>query len=161
MKVREVMKYPVISITPETTYEEAARIMRSKRFSGLPVVSPAGELIGLVSEKDLFRALYPSYEEFIANPELWTDQENQEAEIERLRETPVSLYMARHVYTISPEAPVLHAAGLMLARQIHRLPVLENKKLVGMVTRREIFGAVLISRLGVSEAAAAETVAAG
>lgn len=148
MKVRTVMGTRIQMVSPKTTYEEAAKIMDQYKISGLPVVEKNGTLVGMISEKDLFRALYPRYEYYAADPEAYRDREAQENEIETIRKNPVELYMSRNVLTIEPDAPILKAGGLMLARGFHRLPVVDNGKLVGIVTREDIYGAVLKHHLG-------------
>lgn len=149
MKVRDVMRAPAVSISTDASYEEAARLMHRNRFSGLPVIDDAGRLVGIVSEKDLFRAIYPNYEEFCSNPEICLDQEAREAEIESIRGRPVRDFMTRGVITIGSASPVLQAGGLMLARGLHRLPVVDDGRLVGIVTRREIYRAILQQRLAI------------
>lgn len=148
MKVRGVMVTPVVTVTPETTYEDAAFLLHKHQLSGMPVVDKDGALVGIISEKDLFRAFYPRYEEYLSDPAAYTDQEKQEDEIENIRKQPVEKYMKRHVVTIDVDACILHAGGLMLAHGIHRLPVMENGKLVGIVAREDIYGTILKKHLG-------------
>lgn len=148
MKVRDVMTTEVRSLLPSASYGEAARIMVENNFSGLPIVDTGGNLIGIVSEKDLFRALYPIYDDFIANPELYADHERREGEIDALRSTPIERYMTAKVITISPDAPIMKAGGLMLAHHIHRLPVVDDGKVVGIVTREDIYCAILLGAAG-------------
>lgn len=148
MKVRDVMITPVITVTPNTTYEETARLLHLHQVSGLPVVNEHGKLVGVVSEKDLFRAMYPLYEEYILEPHAYYNDERQEEEIEAIRKQPVEKYMSKQVVTISPNASILHAGGLMLARGLHRLPVIENHDLVGIITREDIYGTILKKHLG-------------
>lgn len=147
MKVREVMVTTVVTVTPWATYEDAALLLRKHQVSGMPVVDEDGILAGVISEKDLFRALYPRYEEYLSDPQAYANQEKQEDEIESLRKQPIRNYMNRAVITISADASVLHAGGLMLARGIHRLPVVENGKLVGIVAREDIYSAILKKHL--------------
>jgi CBS domain-containing protein len=152
MKVRDVMTTPVITVSPTATYEETARLLHAHHVSGLPVVNDngngGGKLVGVVSEKDLFRAMYPLYEEYILEPHAYYNQELQEEEIETIRKQPVEKYMSKQVVTITPDVSILHAGGLMLARGIHRLPVVEDGKLVGIITREDIYGTILKKHLG-------------
>ena len=144
MLVRDVMITPVFTVHPTTTYEETARLLHSKKVSGVPVVEEkSGKLVGIVSEKDLFRAMYPLYEEYILAPHVYYNQELQEDEIETIRRQPVEKFMSPEVVTIAPDASILHAGGLMLAHNLHRLPVVEHGKLVGIVTREDIYGTIL------------------
>ena len=54
--LKELMTTPVITVTPETPVQEAARIMAEKKIGGLPVVQ-AGKVVGIITETDLFRVL--------------------------------------------------------------------------------------------------------
>lgn len=142
------METEVISVKPETKYEEAAKTMVQRNFSGLPVVNGKGKLVGIISEKDLFRAMFPGYISYIAEPHAYLDREALEEKIKDIRNNPVEMYMSRRVLTVQPETPVLKAAGLMLAHSIHRLPVVQDDKLIGIVTREEIYSAILKQYLG-------------
>ncbi len=141
------MKTPVITVSPTATYEEAAEIMRSSRISGAPVVDDKGRIVGIISEKDLFRAMFPLYEEYAVTPETMIDRESQEEDVELIRKQPVERYMVRKVATIGPDSPILSAGGLMLAHGFHRLPVVDDGKLVGIVTREDIYSVILKKHL--------------
>jgi CBS domain-containing protein len=148
MKVKNVMSKNVLCVNPETTYEESAKLMYENNFSGLPVIDNKGNLVGIISEKDLFRAMYPNYEDFIANPEEYFNHEEQEKRILEIKNNPIKMYMSKKVIFISPETSLMAAGGIMLAHHIHRLPVLENGKLVGIVSREDIYKAILKHYLG-------------
>lgn len=139
---------PVVTAAPDTTYEAAAALLHEHGVSGMPVMDKNGALVGIISEKDLFRALFPLYEDFLQNPEIYADQEQQEDEIENIRRQPIEKFMTRSVITIDGDARVLHAGGLMLAHNVHRLPVVQNGKLIGIVTREDIYGTILKKHLG-------------
>lgn len=137
----------VVTVPPEATYEEAATLLHENRLSGMPVVDRNGRIVGVISEKDLFRALFPLYEDFLGNPEIYADQERQEDEIENIRRQPIERFMTRNVITIDADARILHAGGLMLAHNVHRLPVLDHGKLVGIIAREDIYGTILKKHL--------------
>lgn len=142
------MKKNVVTASPKTTYREAAKILYENRFSGLPVIDDKGKLVGMLSEKDLFKVLYPNYEEYMKAPESYLNREAHEADVKVFCDSPVELHMTKKVITIGPSASVLHAGGLMLARHVHRLPVVENGELIGIVTREDIYGAILKHYVG-------------
>lgn len=147
MKVRDVMISPVITVSPTTSYEEAARTMHTNNISGVPVVDDKDKLLGIVSEKDLFRAMFPLYEEYAVTPETMVDKETLEEEVEAIRSRPIEKYMSRSVVTIGPDCPILSAGGMMLSHGLHRLPVVEDNKLIGIVTREDIYGVILKKHL--------------
>ena len=148
MRVKDVCEKQVITVHKDATHEAAARLFYGKGISGAPVVDDAGRLVGMLSEKDLFRALYPSYRSFFENPEHYLDAEAREADLHDVRAKKVSECMSRAIFAIQPETPLLRAGAIMLAKGIHRLPVMENGKLVGIVTRDHIYKAILRKHFG-------------
>ncbi len=148
MKVRDVMESNSITIRRDATYEDVAKILYTHGISGAPVVDHDGNLLGMVSEKDLFRILYPFYRSYYENPEVYADLENREDKLDEIRGKNVEVYMSREIITIGPDAPIMRAGAIMLAKQIHRLPVVEDGKLLGIITRRRIYRTVLRHQLG-------------
>jgi CBS domain-containing protein len=133
------METGVVTVPAGTPYREVARILTAGNFSGAPVVDGNGAMIGIVSEKDLFRVLYPYYRSFYENPELYTDGEAREHKAEDIADRPVEQFMVTAVLTVDPEMPVMRAGAMMLAKGIHRMPVISEGKLVGIVTRSRIY----------------------
>jgi len=151
MKVRDVMQIDVITVPAGSPYEEVARILYRCGKSGAPVVDTDGNLIGTVSEKDLFRILYPFYKSYYASPESYADMEGRECKISEIRMHPVEVFMSRDVATVEPEAPVMRAGAIMLARGVNRLPVIENGRLIGMVSRSDIYRKILEQHFALME----------
>ncbi|MBI4138845.1 CBS domain-containing protein [Candidatus Uhrbacteria bacterium] len=148
MKVRDVMETEVYTIPDSTTYEDAAKFLVSRAMSGVLVTDGAGNLVGVLSEKDLFRVLYPYEKSFFETPELYIDREARERKASEIRRHPIGTYMSPTIVSVGPDAPILDAGALMLAKHIHRLPVMADGKLVGIVTRSKIFKAVLKQNFG-------------
>jgi len=153
MKVRDIMSVNVITILEGTPYEEVARILHCCGKSGAPVVDQDGNLIGAVSEKDLFRILYPFYKSYYEHPECYADLEERENKIDEIRCNPVESFMSRDLVTIDSDAPVMRAGALMLSRNINRLPVVENGQLVGIVSRKDIYRRILQNHFGFEDRA--------
>lgn len=145
MKVRDLMESQIISIPETVTYEEAARVLSENKINGVLVLNDSGKVVGIVSDKDLFRILYPFSTSFFENPELYLDLESREHKIEDVRQKPVSIFMTKNVHSIEPDVPIMRAGAIMLAKHIHRLPVIENDHLIGIITRSQIYGALLDS----------------
>jgi CBS domain-containing protein len=148
MKVKQVMTKRVVKLTKDLTYQEVVKIFLKHKISGAPVVDEKDQVIGMISEKDLFRVLFPFYKSFYENPECYCNLEEREDKPREIKDDPIENFMIKNVCTVSPETPVMAAGALMLARGIHRLPVVENNKIVGIVSRVDIYRKILKKKLG-------------
>lgn len=140
MQVREHMSAPAIVVSPETPVARAMEILRSRRIGRLPVVAD-GRLVGIVSEPDLLRAM-PSPATSLT---VWEMPEL----LERL---PVREVMTPDVVVVEPTTRVQDAAQLMVDRRIGGLPVVEDGRVVGIITETDVFR-VLVEILNAATAA--------
>ncbi len=129
----------VITVKIGQTLVEAAKILVKNNISGAPVVDKKGNLVGVLSEKDLFRALYPDVRDILKDVRLWLGKEKIKHRVEAKRGILVEKLMIKKIISIDPDAEILEAGSIMLTTKIHRLPVVKNKKLVGIVSRPDIF----------------------
>lgn len=125
-RVVDWMSTPAIVIAPTVTLADAQRLMEQRQIRRLPIVEH-GRLVGIITRGDL-RTAQPadttlSYYEWRA----------------LLDQVTVAECMTRYVRTISPDAPALDAAKLMLAHKIGGLPVVDNDHVVGMITESDLF----------------------
>jgi len=142
LKVKKVMKKKVVIIPISATLEEAAKILEKYMVSGAPVVRNK-KMIGIISEKDLLKALYPDFGDILADIGAWFKGEKGK-KIESKKKTPIEAIMTHDVITVSPESTLIEAGSVMFAHSIHRLPVVNKKgELVGFVARRDIFRKLL------------------
>jgi tRNA nucleotidyltransferase (CCA-adding enzyme) len=112
---RELMSSPVRTIRPETTIDEAQRILLRYGHSGLSVVDAGGQLVGVISRRDIDIALHHGFSH-----------------------APVKGYMTSNLKTIHPDTLLPEIESLMVTYDIGRLPVLEQGQLVGIVTRTDV-----------------------
>jgi len=153
MKVRDVMKKKVITCTPGDIISDVTKKLRKHNISGMPVVE-SKKVVGIISESDVLRLLrtpeyseelwLPSPLEFIEVPirELVEWIETKKA-LEKIGNKPVAMVMTQRPYTVSLEDSVEKAAELMTKYHINRLPVVEDDKLVGLVTRGDIIAGLV------------------
>ncbi|HXF61605.1 MAG TPA: CBS domain-containing protein [Caldilineaceae bacterium] len=131
MYVCDRMSAPAITITPETPFQDALKLMREHRFRRLPVVNEAGRLVGIVSERDLLHAA-PSPATSLS---IW----EMNYLLSKLR---VEQLMATQVIVVCPDTPIEEAARLMVEHKIGGLPVVDDKRrVVGVITETDIFKA--------------------
>src|SRR2546428_3066444 len=140
-RVRDLMTPAPLAISPETSVQEAYRLMQDQRIGHLPVCED-GRLVGLISERDL-RLVLPSPATSLAAHEV-------HSLLERLT---VAAIMTRFPVTIGPDHLVTEAASRMLSHKVHALPVTENRRLVGILTRTHLLYAFIRSQAAQSVAA--------
>lgn len=138
MFVKDVMTTSVITISPETTFYEAMEIIRAKGVRRLPVVKD-DKVVGIVAEKDLLKAS-PSQATTLDVWELTT----------LLSKLKVKQIMKKDVVHVHPNTPIEEAAKIMADKKIGSLLVMEEEKLVGIITETDIFK-VFINMLGARE----------
>lgn len=123
--VSEVMTEKVVTCSPEDEIDAIWRLMREKRFAGLPVVEK-DKLVGMITQKDLLEsgAIMPTFE----------------AKKGRFRApSKVSSIMTHQVTAIDPSAKAVKAAKVMVSKDVGRIPVKDKKgKLVGIIDREDI-----------------------
>ena len=131
-------------MSPDTSFEDGVRLLFKSRISGMPVVNRQGKVIGIVSEKDFFRALHPSYQEYFESPISFANFEKLASNgIKKVRRMKVKNIMTADPQVGSPGTHILRIGALMLAKHIHRVPIAaQDKKLLGIVTRRDIYRAI-------------------
>lgn len=142
MKIRDVMTADVVTVTPETSLHEVARLLSEHRVSGLPVIDLDGRCIGVVSEADvLVKELgHPGPR----HPLEWILGDRRDAdEIRRRAARTAREAMTSPAITVEPDRPVRVAADLMVGHRVNRLPVVDEGRLVGILTRADLVRAYL------------------
>jgi acetoin utilization protein AcuB len=128
MLVHERMSKNPITITKDVPINQALKFMRDEKVRRLPVLNKKGELVGIVSERDL---LY-------ASPSPATSLSIHELHY-LLSKVTVSEVMTRDVITVSEYTPLEEAARIMADNKIGGLPVVRDGKLVGIITESDLF----------------------
>jgi CBS domain-containing protein len=143
MRAHQIMTKDVITVTPHTTIEEAAKIMLRTHISGLPVLNDAGRLVGVVSESDFLRRSEigtgrkrPSWLQFVLGAG------KVASEFVRERGRKVEDVMTSDPITVDEETPLEDLVRLMEKNDIKRLPVMSGRTLKGIVTRSNLLQAV-------------------
>lgn len=146
-KVRDIMSSDPVTVGPDMSVTEAARIMVEKRIGALPVLD--GEtMIGIVTEGDLImqdvKLEYPTYlhllDGFIMYPPSTARFEN---ELKKAVAADVRAVMTTDPVTIQADAPLEDAATLLVDREVSRLPVMDGDRLVGVVSKSDIVRSLL------------------
>ena len=134
MRVRDVMTTDVTTVAPDTDLRDVAALLVKQRISGVPVVE-AGRVVGVVSEQDILFKERPS-DNLHRGVLAWLLDEGDL--MLKIDARTAGAAMSRPAITIPPARGVADAAALMLDESVSRLPVVENGKLVGIVTRHDL-----------------------
>ena len=119
MQAKDIMTKTVETLKPDTSVSEAIDILVENEISGAPVVIDAMEAMGVVSEKDLLVSL-----DFLGE--------------DKAAMTPVKEVMTRSVVSFSPETSVEHIMQELIRKNIKRVPIVSDKKIIGIVSRRDV-----------------------
>ncbi len=147
MRARDIMTKAVVSVAPETPVADIARLLVEHRISGLPVVDKDEQLLGLVSEGDLLRRPETGaarrrswWLELVADPGALAH------DYVKTHGRHAQDVMTRRVIAIAEDTPVDEIADLLERRQIKRVPVVRDGRLVGIVSRADIVRALAESK---------------
>ena len=123
IKVRDCMTRHSVSFRAGTDLMRAIELLLEHRLSAAPVVDEHGLLIGLLSEGDCLRGMLSgSYYDAVGGT--------------------VAAYMATAVESVGPETDIIEVAGRFIEGGRHRLPVVENGHLLGLVSRHDVLRAI-------------------
>lgn len=122
MKARDIMNRPVVAAAASTTARDVAIQMLMGGYSGVPITERDGRVIGLVSEIDVIRALRAN---------------------KRLETTTAEEIMTTEVETVDVSVPVEKVMEILDTKKIVRVPVTEEGKLIGVISRPDVLRAFL------------------
>jgi CBS domain-containing protein len=143
MRVRDFLRRDLSSLEKDTPLRQAIRFLEDSGLSSLPVVDEEGKVVGVISERDIIRALLPSYVDMLHSTSFLPSLDQLKKKLEEIGNHPVERYMTREVVAVQPEDTDLYAADLMLRKGLKQLPVVDREgRLVGVVRRID-----LLSRL--------------
>lgn len=127
--VRDVMAHRIVSVPPEATVRRTLDIILRRKLNAVTVVGEKGEVLGMITEADIMRALLPLIPRTGAG-----DEGLGEAPEDR----PVRDIMTRSVLCVSEDLGVREAASMMINKNVEQLPVVNAGIVTGMVFRRDI-----------------------
>lgn len=148
LPVTEVMTADVVTVTPDTTVEEAVALLAERGISGAPVVDDDGRLLGLLDDSDLIvseaRLHGPTVIEILgAYFPLPGERHRFDEEVRHALGTTVQEVMDDDPSWVGPDATVEDVATLIVHRHLSRVPVVDDeRRVVGIVTRGDLVAAM-------------------
>ena len=141
-KVRELMTTDVITLTVDTEIGMAASILLENRINGAPVVDEGGRLLGILCQSDLI-----AQQKKFPVPTLFTildgyiplsSTKQIERQVRKIAALTVADAMTAEPVAVGPDTDLEEAAGLMVDKNFHTLPVVESGRLVGILGKEDI-----------------------
>ncbi len=155
MQARDIMTRDVCTITPTTQIGQIATLLLSRRISAAPVVDGEGHVLGIVSEGDLMRRSESGTERHRSWwLQLVADPDTLAREYVKSHATQAKDIMTRHVVSVSPGATLADIADILESRAIKRVPVVDNGRLVGIISRADLLRALVAGTKGPAMGAA-------
>ncbi len=131
MKVKDCMSHNVSWVKPENTIKDCATIMCNNHVGCVPVCDNAQNVVGLVTDRDIILRC------------IACDKD--------VKTTPVSEIMTCQVQCCTPEADVTEAERIMSQNQVKRIPIVDNNKIVGILTLGDLAANEQINNKGVTD----------
>jgi CBS domain-containing protein len=147
---RDIMSHPVVRVRPDASVGEAVRLMAEHNLGAVVVVDEQDTPCGILTESDLLvRVAHPHYPPVLSILGAVIPLPGGESLDETLRKITavlVSELMSSPVHTTSVDTPVANVADLMVEEKVRHVPVLEDGRLVGMVSRGDLVRRYLVTR---------------
>lgn len=145
MKVKDIMHRDVDYVNPKTPLKKVAKIIFGHKHTGLPVVDPkTKKLVGFLTDQNILSGCFPSIKEYMEDVIHARDFSAMEEKLKEILSLKVENVMNKNPISIHEEEYVLKAISFMKVKDIARLPIVDDKnRLVGIVTKREIFRALV------------------
>ena len=137
VRVGDVMTRDVVSVTPDTPLKDVAAAIVERGISGLPVCDADGAVVGVLSEADLLVKQGGSPERS-GGLFAWLVETASAPDLAKLRAHTAGEAMTSPAVTVETASPVSEAARTMVSLGVNRLPVVEDGRLVGIVTRADL-----------------------
>jgi len=148
LKVKDIMTREVKTVSPETEITQAAKLLLSERINGVPVVNKTGKLVGILCQSDLI-----AQQKSIPIPSLFTLLDGYiplnllnrlDREVEKIVAIKVANAMTPDPITINSDTDIEKVAALMVGKNYHTLPVVDDGKLVGIVGKEDVLRTLLV-----------------
>jgi CBS domain-containing protein len=128
-RVRHVMTRAPVTLPPSASLADVEKLLDGRDFNGVPIVGDDGRLVGLVTKLDTLKAYVFTTESVVPH-------------YDEILRRPVTTVMTSEPHTVDPDMPLTRVLEEMVATRYKSFPVVENDRLVGIVAREDILGAL-------------------
>lgn len=126
LRARDLMVTDLLTVNPETPLVDVHRMFAEEEIHGAPVIDDSDRVCGIVSAMDLLRVVSEKYDDFE----------------DRIRDITASDVMTGAVVTVGPDATAAEVARVMRLQRVHRVLVIEDRELIGVITTFDLLAAL-------------------
>ncbi len=141
-RAKDIMTTDVVTIQPDTRVSEVARLMSEHAISGLPVIDENERVLGVITEADMMlrnsRFKMPNFIVFLDSFISLETPAHFRERLENMLGNTANEIMSKPAVTIGPDAAIEELSSLMVERKMNPIPVVENNRLVGIISRSDI-----------------------
>jgi CBS-domain-containing membrane protein len=147
LKVKDIMTREVITVSPETEIVQATKLLLENRINGVPVMDETGKLVGILCQSDLIaqqkKLPIPSFFTLLNGLIPLISKKQLEKQVQKIAAITVAQAMTPNPVTVQPDINIEEVAALMVDRNFHTIPVVDEGKLVGIVGKEDMLRALL------------------
>jgi CBS domain-containing protein len=142
LKVKDIMTTEIITVAPETEIVQATKLLLENRINGVPVLDETGRLVGILCQSDLIaqqqKLPIPSFFTLLDGLIPLTSEKQLDKQVRKIAAVTVAEAMTPNPVTVQPDTNLEEVAALMVDRNFHTIPVVDEGKLVGIVGKEDI-----------------------
>ena len=145
-KVKEIMKTDVYSASDEATIKDVVQILVDSKTSGVPIVNQKQQVVGFISDGDIMKFIAkqnPRIIDMTSFITVWYDTESFEKKLHDLMELNVMELATTKLISVDTDYDIDEVAKVLGEKKIKKVPVLEDGKLAGVISRSDILRYVL------------------
>jgi CBS-domain-containing membrane protein len=142
LKVKDIMTRELITVSPETEIVHATKLLLENRINGVPVTDERGKLVGVLCQSDLIaqqkKLPIPSFFTLLNGLIPLISKKQLEKQVRKIAAITVAQAMTPNPVTVQPDMNIEEVATLMVDRNFHTIPVVDEGELVGIVGKEDM-----------------------
>ena len=142
LKVKDIMTTEIITVSPETEIVQATKLLLENRINGVPVLDETGRLVGILCQSDLIaqqrKLPIPSFFTLLDGLIPLISKKQIDKQVRKIAAVTVAEAMTPNPVTVQPDTNIEEVATLMVDRNFHTIPVVDEGELVGIVGKEDI-----------------------
>jgi CBS domain-containing protein len=142
LKVKDIMTTEIITVSPETEIVKATKLLLENRINGVPVLDETGRLVGILCQSDLIaqqqKIPIPSFFTLLDGLIPLISEKQIDKQVRKIAAVTVAEAMTPNPVTVQPDTNIEEVAALMVERNFHTIPVVDEGELVGIVGKEDV-----------------------